>query len=131
MGAEHPTDKSQIERELGTAKTSFFQKLPGCTYDIELMRQWGYEPETQQLCGIRKARELFDRYCHSRNLQKRKRLGKRAPAQMFLTQAMKAPVVGSIMSVATAVPIPIPVSSSTRNQPLTGVSSISQTIPNG
>ena len=91
MGAEHPTDKSQIERELGTAKTSFFQKLPGCTYDIELMRQWGYEPETQQLCGIRKARELFDRYCHSRNLQKRKRLGKRAPAQMFLTQAMKDP----------------------------------------
>ncbi len=91
MGSEHPTDKSKVERELGTMMTSFFRKLRGATYDIELMRKWGYDPAKQKLIGVRKARELLDRYCHSRNLQKRDALGKRTPAQMFLTQALKDP----------------------------------------
>ncbi len=91
MGSKQPTDKSKVERELGTMMTSFFRKLPGATYDIELMRNWGYDPAQQKLIGIRRTRELLDRYCHSRNLKGRTALGKRAPAQMFLTQAMIDP----------------------------------------
>lgn len=91
MGAKTPTDKSYVERELGTAKTSFFDMLPGRTFDIDLMRKWGYDPNTQQLIGLREARKLFDRYCHIRNLEKRNRLGKRSPAQMFHKHALQNP----------------------------------------
>ena len=91
MGAKTPTHKSFVERELGTAKTSFFDMLPGRTFDIELMRMWDYEPDKQKLIGVREARGLLDRYCHTRNLEKRDRLGKRSPAQMFHKHALQDP----------------------------------------
>ena len=91
MAKETPTEKSKVEREIGTAQTAFFEMLPARTYDIELMRKFGYDPATQQLIGVREARELFDRYCHGRNLEKRKRLQDRAPAQMFHKGALKDP----------------------------------------
>jgi len=91
MGSKTPTDKSKVERELGTAATTFFGMLPARTFDIELMRRWGFDPTTQQMIGIREAREHLDRYCHTRNLEKRDSLGKRAPAQMFRKHALENP----------------------------------------
>ena len=55
-----PRSKTFIENVLGVLQSLFFKILPDARWDIALAVRFGYNPETQMLCTLQQARELFD-----------------------------------------------------------------------
>jgi hypothetical protein len=58
-----PRAKPHVERVLGTLQQMLFKRLPDSRFDSELAQRFGYDPDVQVLCTLKKARELLDMAC--------------------------------------------------------------------
>lgn len=58
--AKHkPRAKPHVENVLGVLQRLLFKILPDARWDIALAQRFGYDPDTQVLCTLQQARELF------------------------------------------------------------------------
>ena len=58
-GANEPTHKGHVESCLGTLQLILKDVLPAATWDIPLMRRFGYDPSKQAIVTLEQFREIF------------------------------------------------------------------------
>src|SRR5690606_17599175 len=77
---ERPRAKPHVERVLGTLQEMLFKKLPDSRLDAELAKRFGYDPDTQVLCTLARARELLDTACIIYNMTRHEGLDGKQPS---------------------------------------------------
>ncbi len=58
-GVHEPTHKPHVESCIGKLEDLIRDELPAATWDIPLMREFGYDPSTQAIVTIERFREIF------------------------------------------------------------------------
>lgn len=58
-GKKQPTHKPHVESCIGTLQTILRDLLPAATWDIPLMREFDYDPNTQAIVTLERFREIF------------------------------------------------------------------------
>ena len=58
VGVDEPTHKAVVERLFHTLKTLLLEHLPGATYEIARMREFGYDPEQHAVLTIKELEAL-------------------------------------------------------------------------
>lgn len=58
-GVKQPTHKGHVESCLGTLQLLIRDLLPAASWDIPLMRRFGYDPSTQAIVTLEQFREIF------------------------------------------------------------------------
>ena len=84
-GEGESTHKSHIERGLKTAQT-MMRELPGNTFDIKLMRKYGYDPAVHVVVTVQEFRVLLDEAFATYHITPSDALNGRSPLDVWTEQ---------------------------------------------
>lgn len=85
-GANQPTHKAHVESCLGTLQKLLKDELPGGTWDIPLMRRFGYDPAKHAVVTLEGFREAFSMVVARYHTSGHSGLIKRTPLDVWLEQ---------------------------------------------
>jgi putative transposase len=88
-GADEPRHKAPHERSFRSLKTYAVDKLPGATFDVPRMREFGFDPAEHKLVTFNEIVAVFDEIIAFYNTQEHRGLSKRQPLCVWETLIVK------------------------------------------
>ena len=85
-GVDEPTHKGHVESCLGTLQEILRNLLPAATWDIPLMRRFGYNPSKQAIVTLERFREIFAEAVARYHTSEHDGILKRFPLDVWLEQ---------------------------------------------
>lgn len=85
-GVYEPTHKAHVESCIGKLQNLIRDELPAGTFDIPLMREFGYDPSKQAIVTIERFREIFAIIVARYNTSEHKGLLGRFPIDVWIEQ---------------------------------------------
>lgn len=85
-GVHEPTHKPHVESCIGKLVNLIRDELPGATWDIPLMREFGYDPSKQAIVTIERFREIFGIIVARYNTSEHEGLLNRFPIDVWIEQ---------------------------------------------